>query len=66
MHKKLSAGAFSQDSAYAMFADKFGDVAVVATDRGAPGQGTASQEPELLLGHLCSIVSSVAVSNDNK
>lgn len=60
MHKKLSAGTFTRDSTYVLFADKFGDVAVAAV------QPTPSPTPELLLGHLCSIVTSVAVSPDNK
>ncbi|KAF5830070.1 hypothetical protein DUNSADRAFT_15070 [Dunaliella salina] len=65
MHKKLSAVAFSRDGKHALFADKFGDVGVAAC--GSPAQQQPpSEEPELLLGHLCSIVTSITVSPDNR
>jgi hypothetical protein len=64
MHKKLSAVSFTQDSKHALFADKFGDVGVAAC--GDPPQQPPSEQPELLLGHLCSIITSVSVSPDNR
>ncbi len=77
MNKKLSAGTFTPalgGVTYALFADKFGDVAVASAgsaDAAAPSSASAaaagvSAEAELLLGHLCSIVTSVAVSPDSR
>eukprot|EP00983_Pelagomonas_calceolata_P028427 890704-Pelagomonas_calceolata.AAC.3 len=65
MHKKLSAVAFSRDGKHALFADKFGDVGVAACGNPAQQQ-PPSEEPELLLGHLCSIITSITVSPDNR
>ncbi len=69
--KKPSAGCFTIDSKYALFADKFGDVLVGATAPGAE-QGDAKAQgaqggvqvavPPVLLGHFCSIVTGVAAS----
>lgn len=78
MQKKVSAVTFSSDGRFALFADKFGDVGVAACgaagvlqQQQAEGQGhqpeaPLSEQPELLLGHLCSIVTSVATSPDNR
>lgn len=73
--KKPSAGCFTIDSKYTLFADKFGDVLVGATEQeGAEQQGEAKaqgagagagvqvQVPPVLLGHFCSIVTGVAAS----
>jgi hypothetical protein len=59
MHKKLSSVAFTRDSLHALFADKFGDVAVANCSK-------LDLQPELLLGHCSAVVSSLAVSPDNK
>ncbi|KAL6748370.1 WD40-repeat-containing domain protein [Haematococcus lacustris] len=73
MLKKLSACAFTLDCKYVLFADKFGDVAVAAvrqpgSQAGQEGAGKpdSSDGAELLLGHLCSVITSLAVSPDNK
>ena len=54
---------FSHDSSFVAFADKFGDVLT------APVQRTDQQAESVaapLLGHLCSIITSLAFSPDGK
>ena len=58
--KKVTAALFSPDSNLVVFADKFGDVltAKLQFDQANPTSGPAAP----LLGHLCSIVTSLAFS----
>ena len=60
----MSAGAFTRDSKHVVVADKYGDLLV--GDCSSRNHADKPQAPALLLGHLCSVVSSVAVSPDNK
>ncbi|GFR50139.1 hypothetical protein Agub_g12291, partial [Astrephomene gubernaculifera] len=67
--KKMSAGGFTRDGSYAMFADKFGDVLIGRVALPAPGteqqpepQQLQLQTPGSLLGHFCTIVTGVAAS----
>lgn len=91
--KKLCAATFSADGAYAIAADKFGDVLVASTRPGeqqppplatadaaaasgapsgiaaatpaaASGAQQVMQKPSLLLGHLCSIITSLTATPD--
>jgi hypothetical protein len=74
--KKVSAAAFSSDGAHAFFADKFGDVLVVQTKGDEPegppsdpspdpsGEGNGKGGFTVLLGHFCSIITSLWVSPD--
>ena len=69
--KKVSAACFSHDSRYILFADKYGDVLVGDCSSelsSGPQSGSEPplQKPTLLLGHLCSVVASIAVSPNNK
>jgi hypothetical protein len=59
MQKKISAGAVTADSRHALFADKWGDVA-------AAELANPASDAQMLLGHLCAIITAVAVSPDNK
>ena len=63
--KKVTAAVFSNDSSIVAFADKFGDVltaSVLPQVHPEPEESSAA----LLLGHLCSIVTSLAFSPDGK
>lgn len=69
--KKISAACFSHDSRYILFADKYGDVLIANCNSELSTSLEHSseppvQKPALLLGHLCSVVSSIAVSPDNR
>ncbi|KAI7842826.1 hypothetical protein COHA_003572 [Chlorella ohadii] len=60
--KKVTTCAFTADGRHMLAADKFGDVLAAATQRpeGLP-EGQA-QEPEILLGHYCAILTSLSLS----
>ncbi len=62
--KKVTAAIFSNNSSLVAFADKFGDVLTVKLqpNQSAPTSGPAAP----LLGHLCSVVTSLAFSPDSK
>ncbi|KAA6424794.1 MAG: tRNA (guanine-N(7)-)-methyltransferase subunit WDR4-like [Trebouxia sp. A1-2] len=62
--KKVTAAIFNNNSSLVVFADKFGDVltAKLQPKQSAPTSGPAAP----LLGHLCSIVTSLAFSLDGK
>ncbi|DBA81758.1 TPA: WD repeat-containing protein 4 [Trebouxia sp. C0004] len=62
--KKITAAVFSNNSSLVAFADKFGDVltAKLQPSQSAPTSGPAAP----LLGHLCSIVTSLAFSPDGR
>ena len=62
--KKTSSGAFTRDSRYLLWGDKYGDVLI--GDCRSRNDPSAPQKPALLLGHLCSVVASLAVSPDNR
>eukprot|EP00798_Chlamydomonas_sp_ICE-L_P016483 gene16483-22705_t len=62
--KRVCAGTFTTDSKHFFFADKYGDVLVAPCDGSTDGETVS--EPPVLLGHLCSILTSVTVSPDNK
>jgi len=55
--KRVSALSFSIDSKYVFAGDKYGEVYAVPTDA-----ADGSTKPVLLLGHLCSIITYIAVS----
>ncbi|KAF6257592.1 WD40-repeat-containing domain protein [Scenedesmus sp. NREL 46B-D3] len=60
--KKACACAFSQDGSHAFFADRFGDVLVATTTPPAEADAAAAadaEEPNLLLGHLQAIITSL-------
>ena len=61
--KKVTAAVFGNDSSLVAFADKFGDIHT-AKIQSEMGQADPSAFP--LLGHLCSIVTSLAFSLDGK
>ena len=62
--KKITAAIFSNDGSSAVFADKFGDV---LTANLQPNISPQTQRPAVpLLGHLCSIITSLAFSPDGK
>lgn len=62
--KKVTAAVFSNNSSLVAFADKFGDIltAKLQSNQSAPTSGPAAP----LLGHLCSVVTSLAFSPDGK
>ncbi len=60
--KKVTAAIFSNDSSLVVFADKFGDVLTAKLQPGQSQEGSAAP----LLGHLCSIVTSLAFTPDGK
>ncbi|GMH43377.1 hypothetical protein BSKO_11299 [Bryopsis sp. KO-2023] len=60
-HKKVSAGAFTPDGNHCIAADKFGDVYYGKIDSETP-----TPPLSLLLGHYCSIVTSVSIPRDGK
>ena len=62
--KKVTAAIFNNNSSLVAFADKFGDVltAKLQPNQSAPTSGPAAP----LLGHLCSVVTSLAFSPDGK
>ena len=62
--KKVTAAIFSNNSSLVAFSDKFGDVitAKLQSNESAPTSGPAAP----LLGHLCSVVTSLAFSPDGK
>ncbi|GAX84576.1 hypothetical protein CEUSTIGMA_g11997.t1 [Chlamydomonas eustigma] len=62
--KKASAGTFTRDSKYILWGDKFGDILI--GDCASRNDLTQPQHPALLFGHLCSVVSSISVSPDNR
>ena len=59
----MTAALFSHNSSLIAFADKFGDV---LTARVLPEDQQADPAAAPLLGHLCSIVTSLAFSPDGK
>ena len=62
--KKVTAAVFSKDSSLIVFADKFGDV---FSSKLEPDQSDKVPLPAApLLGHLCSIVTSLVFSPDGK
>lgn len=66
--KKVSACAFTHDGAYAMFADRFGDVLAGPTNC-ASIEGLdphVAQSPATMLGHFCAIITSLTLSPDGK
>ena len=60
--KKITAAIFSQDGKFAVFADKYGDVAAAKLHSNNTKEAACAATP--LLGHLCSIVTSLAFSPD--
>ena len=59
--KKISCLAFTHDEAYVVAANKFGDVLVAPT---APQTGSTEYEQFIpLMGHFCSIITSVGMSS---
>lgn len=61
--KKATGCTFSTDGQHVFFADRFGDVLVGVAVPAEAGQGATAPEPvegNLLLGHLQSIVTSLA------
>lgn len=59
--KKASACAISADGNHIFFSDRFGDILTAATvpPTAAAGATAAEEEPNLLLGHLQAIISSL-------
>ncbi|KAI3432660.1 hypothetical protein D9Q98_004204 [Chlorella vulgaris] len=64
--KKVTAIAFTSDGAHVLAADKFGDVLVADTQRPAGLPEGQQQEPEVLLGHYCAILTSLALSSGGR
>ncbi|PRW61612.1 tRNA (guanine-N(7)-)-methyltransferase non-catalytic subunit wdr4 [Chlorella sorokiniana] len=64
--KKVTTCAFTADGRHMLAADKFGDVLAATTQRpeGLP-EGQA-QEPEVLLGHYCAILTSLSLSANGR
>ncbi|KAG7673529.1 hypothetical protein Ndes2526B_g03018 [Nannochloris sp. 'desiccata'] len=61
--KKISAINFSTDGSLLLAANKFGDVGVTST--AVPEDGLSNDTQfELFLGHYCSIITSLSLSND--
>lgn len=60
--KKVANCAFTADGRHMLGADKFGDVLVAATQRPAGLAEGQEQEPEILLGHYCAILTSLSLS----
>jgi hypothetical protein len=60
--KKVTTCTFTPDGAHVLAADKFGDVLAAATLPPAGLASEQSQEPQLLLGHFCAILTSLSLS----
>ena len=58
--KKITAAIFSQDGNFVVFADKYGDVATAKLQSNKTKETECAAAP--LLGHLCSIITSLAFS----
>ena len=65
--KKVTSVAFSRDGAHLLAADKFGDVYVTKVQPAAePGAPPAAAAGTLLLGHYCSIMTSLSLSRSGR
>ncbi|PSC74264.1 tRNA (guanine-N(7)-)-methyltransferase non-catalytic subunit wdr4-like [Micractinium conductrix] len=60
--KKVTATAFTADGSYLLASDKFGDIIAAATQRPEGLPAGQQQEPEILLGHYCAILTSLSLS----
>ncbi|KAL4452620.1 hypothetical protein ABPG75_008282 [Micractinium tetrahymenae] len=60
--KKVTNVAFTADGRHVLAADKFGDVLAAATEKPAGLKEGQQQEPEILLGHYCAIITSLSLS----
>ncbi|XP_020590516.1 tRNA (guanine-N(7)-)-methyltransferase non-catalytic subunit wdr4 isoform X1 [Phalaenopsis equestris] len=64
--KRVSAVAISHDGLFVTFADKFGVVWIVGLEEDVQGQESANKKAVPLLGHYCSIITSLKFSPDGQ
>ncbi|KAM0937121.1 putative transcription factor WD40-like family [Dioscorea sansibarensis] len=64
--KRVSAVAISHDGLFVVFADKFGVVWAVSLDGGGEGQALCAKKPVPILGHYCSIITTLKFSPDGR
>jgi tRNA (guanine-N(7)-)-methyltransferase subunit TRM82 len=64
--KRVSAVAISSDGLYVTFADKFGSVWVVTLRERGGEQVSVDSKPVSILGHYCSIITSMKFSPDGR
>lgn len=64
--KRVSAVAISNDDLYVTFADKFGVVWLVALREDSAEQVSIDNKPVSILGHYCSIITSMKFSPDGR
>lgn len=64
--KRVSAVAISHDGLFVIFADKFGIVWIERLEEDGQGQISVDTKPVPLLGHYCSIITSLKFSPDGR